>query len=86
MLQLSYDLTWQKLKEKFSHCGAFSPTFISLGLNTLAPGCQTMTAVVVLKMVVVEGYLLVVICCRPSAVCRDQDGERQVERLRDGEI
>lgn len=21
VLQLSYDLTWQKLKEKFSHCG-----------------------------------------------------------------
>lgn len=21
LLQLSYDLTWQKLKEKFSHCG-----------------------------------------------------------------
>lgn len=24
VLQLSYDLTWQKLKEKFSHCGMSS--------------------------------------------------------------
>lgn len=24
VLQLSYDLTWQKLKEKFSHCGTSS--------------------------------------------------------------
>ncbi len=23
VLQLSYDLTWQKLKEKFSHCGMY---------------------------------------------------------------
>lgn len=28
-LQLSYDLTWQKLKEKFSHCGKFG-LFVSL--------------------------------------------------------
>lgn len=26
VLQLSYDLTWQKLKEKFSHCGMSSPS------------------------------------------------------------
>ena len=43
VLQLSYDLTWQKLKEKFSHCGMSSTLWINqnvLNLNCLQIFCQ----------------------------------------------
>ncbi len=33
VLQLSYDLTWQKLKEKFSHCGTSSALYENLSMH-----------------------------------------------------
>lgn len=51
MFQLSYDLTWQKLKEKFSHCGMFfSPApHNSFSLKYLCPKLSNLTATVALR-------------------------------------